>query len=321
MTIYPTAEEVIAAHACLLERFGGSPGLRDAGALASALGRPVDLTRRNFCWLALATVPAAAARALRPQSALPEPRSYYGGFRLALQSWSYRKFSLEQAIGKATELRLQYFELSPAHAEFASLSTGEVREIKRKLLDAGLSVHTYGVLNFQKNERQGLETAFRRAQEFGLQTLVLEPDPALRKDVEQLAERYGVNAAIHNSYEEGGKAHYDSPDAVWQAVQGRSPGCGAAVDTGNYLSAGHDPVAAIEKLKGRILCVHLKDVVRPGVSCTLGQGKVDIPAILKALQTQQYENVVALEYDATPGNPDPGVIASLEYLKKITGGR
>ena len=40
MTIYPTAEEVIAAHARLIKRFGGSPGLRDAGALASALGRP-----------------------------------------------------------------------------------------------------------------------------------------------------------------------------------------------------------------------------------------------------------------------------------------
>ena len=40
MTIYPTAEQVVAAHARLIERFGGSPGLRDAGSLASALGRP-----------------------------------------------------------------------------------------------------------------------------------------------------------------------------------------------------------------------------------------------------------------------------------------
>ena len=40
MTCYPSVEEVIAAHARLLARFGGSPGLRDRAALESALARP-----------------------------------------------------------------------------------------------------------------------------------------------------------------------------------------------------------------------------------------------------------------------------------------
>ncbi len=40
MTHYPSAEEVIAAHARMLVRFGGSPGLRDCAALESALARP-----------------------------------------------------------------------------------------------------------------------------------------------------------------------------------------------------------------------------------------------------------------------------------------
>ena len=39
MTYYPSIEEVIAAHARLLARFGGSPGVRDRAALESALGR------------------------------------------------------------------------------------------------------------------------------------------------------------------------------------------------------------------------------------------------------------------------------------------
>jgi death-on-curing protein len=37
---YPTVEEVILAHARLIARFGGSLGLRDRGALESALSRP-----------------------------------------------------------------------------------------------------------------------------------------------------------------------------------------------------------------------------------------------------------------------------------------
>jgi death-on-curing protein len=40
VTIYPTSEEVQEAHRRLIERFGGSRGLRDARALESALARP-----------------------------------------------------------------------------------------------------------------------------------------------------------------------------------------------------------------------------------------------------------------------------------------
>ena len=37
---FPTFDEVVALHDDLLDRFGGEPGLRDAGGLESALMRP-----------------------------------------------------------------------------------------------------------------------------------------------------------------------------------------------------------------------------------------------------------------------------------------
>jgi death-on-curing protein len=40
VTIYPTVDEVVAAHSRLIARFGGSLGIRDRGALESALARP-----------------------------------------------------------------------------------------------------------------------------------------------------------------------------------------------------------------------------------------------------------------------------------------
>jgi death-on-curing protein len=40
VTVYPSFDEVIAAHAQVIARFGGLPGLRDRAALESALGRP-----------------------------------------------------------------------------------------------------------------------------------------------------------------------------------------------------------------------------------------------------------------------------------------
>jgi len=40
VTIYPTVDEVVAAHRRLLEKFGGLPGIRDRGALEAAIFRP-----------------------------------------------------------------------------------------------------------------------------------------------------------------------------------------------------------------------------------------------------------------------------------------
>ncbi len=40
MSVYPSVEEALVAHERLLQVFGGAPGLRDRGALESALARP-----------------------------------------------------------------------------------------------------------------------------------------------------------------------------------------------------------------------------------------------------------------------------------------
>lgn len=39
----PDAETLLAFHAALIERYGGAPGVRDAGALDAALARPLNL--------------------------------------------------------------------------------------------------------------------------------------------------------------------------------------------------------------------------------------------------------------------------------------
>jgi death on curing protein len=40
VTIYPALDDVFSVHRTLIERFGGSHGIRDLGALESALARP-----------------------------------------------------------------------------------------------------------------------------------------------------------------------------------------------------------------------------------------------------------------------------------------
>ena len=40
MTFYPSLDDVLAAHARLIDLFGGAQGIRDRGAIEAALARP-----------------------------------------------------------------------------------------------------------------------------------------------------------------------------------------------------------------------------------------------------------------------------------------
>jgi inosose dehydratase len=95
------------------------------------------------------------------------------------------------------------------------------------------------------------------------------------------------------------------------------------LDTGHCAYARIDPVAAIEAFASRLAYVHLKDVtgdvltridregldfwsaIELGVFCPLGEGVVDIGAVLDALDVQGYTGYATIEQDRVPGSGDP----------------
>jgi len=81
---------------------------------------------------------------------------------------------------------------------------------------------------------------------------------------------------------------------------------GTALDTGWYATQSCDPVEAIERLAGRIVHVHLKDVQHHGMpheTCRFGQGVVDVEACVRALQRTGYEGDLMVEHE--PEHHDP----------------
>ncbi|MGN9844517.1 TIM barrel protein [Nonomuraea sp. H19] len=121
---------------------------------------------------------------------------------------------------------------------------------------------------------------------------------------------------------------------------------GLCLDTGHLLIGGGDPVAVAREHPGRISHVHLKDVridwarrvqageetytgaVAGGMYVPLGEGDVDIAAIVSALESHGYAGWYVLEQDTilagAPGGdgPDPvaDVRASVEHLLAVAGG-
>ena len=87
-------------------------------------------------------------------------------------------------------------------------------------------------------------------------------------------------------------------------------------DTGHLVMGDADPLACIEKYFTRIGYVHLKDLDDANRSVELGRGKVDLAAILKALQTRGYDGWLTVELDASLTTPRQSAEISLQFLRK-----
>jgi inosose dehydratase len=134
----------------------------------------------------------------------------------------------------------------------------------------------------------------------------------------------------------------ETADEVQRVLAGSS--IGLCLDTGHLLIGGADPVALAAEHAGRIRHTHLKDVdaawaervqsgevtytqaVRRGMYRPLGQGDVDIAAIIGSLEDDGYDGWYVLEQDTIlagpPAEGDPGpmadVKASIEHLLAIS---
>lgn len=102
------------------------------------------------------------------------------------------------------------------------------------------------------------------------------------------------------------------------------------LDTGHWLYAGQDPIAAYRRWAERIPYLHLKDLdrarrggnfwasVKAGAFRPLGQGDLDVVALLRALQRSRFSGWAIVEQDRQPGGEPVGdLIASREFLEGV----
>ena len=152
-----------------------------------------------------------------------------------------------------------------------------------------------------------------------------------------IAAERGVLATLHPHV----GTMVENADDVNRVIEGSS--IGLTLDTGHLLIGGVDPVALTREHTGRIRHTHLKDVdaawaakvqagevsytdaVRDGMYRPLGQGDIDLAAIVTTLEQSGYQGWYVLEQDtilpAAPSGEGPGVDvrASIAHLHSIAG--
>lgn len=157
-------------------------------------------------------------------------------------------------------------------------------------------------------------------------------------ELEALAAKYGVLAVIHPHV----GTMVETKDDIERVLAGSS--IGFCLDTGHMFIGGTDPVEFARDHADRVRHVHAKDVnltiagtvksgeltyydgVIAGMYVPLGQGDVDIAAIVQSLEAAGFTGWYVLEQDnVVTGEPADGAgpfadaRASVAYLRSLLG--
>ena len=233
------------------------------------------------------------------------------GWRLGAQAWTFRDRSAFEAIATAHRLGLKYIELYPGQPlapESKDVKVGpEMGEqplaaLKKKLADEQVKAVSFGVCDLPKDEAVARRT-FEFAKALGLQNLSSEPAPEALDVVAKLADEFGIKVAFHNHPK--GSSRYWEPQAVLDAVKGRSAKLGSCSDTGHWTRSGLKPVDCLKLLEGRVVELHFKDLAEFGKDSAAdvpwGTGKSDAHGILAELKRQGFKGLISVEYETGAG--------------------
>ncbi len=275
-------------------------------------------TRRSFLGAA-ATLPVAAAAATPPASGT-DPH-HWGDLKLAVASYSLRKFSRTAAIGIVRDLGVRYVNVKSFHMPYY-LSEADLRSARREFEKAGLKIVAGGNISLKSDDISELEHYFKYAVAAGMPIMVCAPTHSNLSQIEKLAIKYDRKMAIHNHGPEDN--FYPAPSDVMKRIKGMDPRMGLCVDVGHAVRTGADILEEIDGAWDRIYDFHIKDLSdfsSKESRVDVGDGKMPVAAIFKMLKERNYQGVVGLEYEVVADHPQLGMAKSFSYMRGVLDGQ
>jgi sugar phosphate isomerase/epimerase len=248
------------------------------------------------------------------------------------------------------ELGVVVVEVADAHVQL----TGP-ESVRGMLADLGLEVVCYDVAadfvdpdpTARREELAELRRGLERAAEVGSRYLLTYPgrpkpgvEPAAvrswfaeaLREALPLARRLGITITIPDVGTAA--ALSGTSDHLNEICDAVGPELRVTYDVGNFLLAGEEPLPALDRLAARVAHVHLKDwrvfpadaAPPPGaftgldgrhyLGLALGQGILDLPAVLGRLADLGYAGCLSIEYEGTD-DPWQAVRDGLAYLRPL----
>lgn len=244
---------------------------------------------------------------------------------LAVQMWTFRQFTLFEAIDKASSAGLEWIEVYPGQrigGDYDQATThfnmpAEVRQaVKDKLDEAGVRIRAYGVV--QPDQQQQWRRLFEFCRDMGIQTVTSEPNPDQLDMVEQLCIEYDMELGIHNHPY---PSRYWNPQTVLELIEDRDQRIGMCADIGHWMRSGVDPLESLAMAGDRVNSLHMKDLNafdQPDAHDVVwGTGQANIAALLEQLYDQQFSGVITVEYERNWSDNLSEVAACVEYYNEV----
>ncbi len=234
---------------------------------------------------------------------------------LGIASYTFRKFNLDETIQMTKRVGMKRIAFKSFHLALES-TKNEIRTVVSQVEKAGLLLYGAGVI-YMKDEG-AVVRAFEYAKTAGLSVIIGVPEHHLLELVNEKVKTYNIKMAIHNHGP--GDERYPSPQSAIEKIKSLDSRIGLCMDVGHVARYGLDPVSEIKKYAKRLHDVHIKDVNAPtkdGETVEIGRGIIDIPEILKTLQSVGYLGTVAFEYEKDAEDPLPGLAESVGYVNGV----
>ncbi len=245
------------------------------------------------------------------------------GWELGVQSYTFHKFSFKEAVDKVNQLGLNtievYFGQPLGEGMEGTMDFRMDKKIQQQVLDYARSkkvkIVACGVV-ICKDEAEWKQL-FEFADQMGITLITCEPEYKHLKYVDQLANEFKIDVAIHNHPK---PSNYWNPDLFLEAVDGLSDRIGACADVGHWKRMGIDPLDGLKKCRGRIKSLHFKDIKGKvaGESeqhdVIWGTGILDMKGMLVELKRQGFAGLFSIEYEHNWENSVPDIKKSIDYF-------
>jgi sugar phosphate isomerase/epimerase len=155
---------------------------------------------------------------------------------------------------------------------------------------------------------EALEDSCKFCAEMGIPVFVWECNPAFADNLNELAAKYGITAAVHNhtwtTKAKDFEYRYWSPNFVWSVIKDR-PHLAACADDGHWIRMNFDPSMNYRILHGRLAAIHFKNRSQWGMEggrfTPLADGVLDAAAALRTLDELGYDGYFVLENESCKG--------------------
>jgi len=246
-------------------------------------------------------------------------------WRLGIQSYTFHKFSLVEALDKTAELGLGYIEVYPGHqlggkwgeTRFGyAIDSATRAEIKELAASKGVKIVGTGV--FVAGNPDEWEPMFAFAKDMEMEFITCEPAVQDWDLVDSLSSAYGIKVSVHNHPQ---PSLYWKPELLLAQIASRPANIGACADVGHWRREGLDQIECLKKLEGRIISLHFKDIAdktdgeAEQHDVVWGTGILDVKAMLNELKRQKFSGVFSIEYEYNWENSVPDIKQCIEYFK------